>query len=50
MDAVLHYCENNNLDTGAINTLINKSLKEKLKLEAENLNLIQKSDTGKLPI
>ena len=50
MDAVLHYCENNNLDTGSINTLINKSLKEKLKLEAENLNLIQKSDTGKLPI
>ena len=50
MDAVLHYCENNNLDTGSINTLINKSLKEKLKLEAENLKLIQKSDTGKLPI
>ena len=50
MDAVLHYCENNDLDTGSINTLINKSLKEKLKLEAENLNLIQKSDTGKLPI
>ena len=27
MDAVLNYCEDNNLDSGSINTLINKSLK-----------------------
>jgi KaiC/GvpD/RAD55 family RecA-like ATPase len=30
MDAVLNYCEDNNLDSGSINTLINKSLKEKI--------------------
>lgn len=50
MDAVLHYCEQNGLDTGTINSLINKSLKEKLKIEAEDLNLVQKSTTGKLPL
>ena len=49
MDAVLNYCEDNDIDT-ATRTLINKSLKEKIKIEAENLNLVEKSSTAILPI
>ncbi len=34
LDAVLHYCENNDIDTASVGPLINKSLKEKIKAEA----------------
>jgi len=50
MDAVLSYCEDNDIDTATIGPLINKSLKEKIKIEAENLNLVEKSSTAILPI
>jgi hypoxanthine-guanine phosphoribosyltransferase len=50
MEAVLKYCEENELDTGTVSSLINKSLKEKIQIEAENLNLLEKSNTSKLPI
>ena len=50
MDAVLNYCEDNDIDTATIGPLINKSLKEKLQLEAEKLNLIEKSSTATLPL
>ena len=50
LDAVLHYCENNDIDTASVGPLINKSLKEKLQLEAEKLNLIEKSSTATLPL
>ena len=50
LDAVLHYCENNDIDTASVGSLINKPLKEKIKAEAEKLNLVEKSTTGVLPI
>ena len=50
MDAVLKYCEDNDIDTATIGPLVNKSLKEKLQLEAEKLNLIEKSSTATLPL
>ena len=50
MDAVLKYCEDNDIDTASVGPLINKSLKEKLQLEAEKLNLIEKSSTATLPL
>ena len=50
MEAVLKYCEENEIDTGSVSSLINKSLKEKIQIEAENLNLLEKSNTSKLPI
>ena len=31
MDAVLKYCEENDIDTASVGPLINKSLKEKIK-------------------
>jgi hypothetical protein len=50
LDAVLHYCEDNDIDTASVGPLINKSLKEKIKAEAEKLNLVERSSTAILPI
>ena len=50
LDAVLHYCEKNDIDTATIGPLINKSLKEKIKAEAAKLNLVERSSTAVLPI
>ena len=50
IDAVLHYCELNELDPEYLGSIISKNpaLKEKLALEAEDLNFIQKTD--RLPL
>jgi len=50
MDAVLWYCEKNELDTGTIGPMINKSLKEKIKIEAQEKNMVKFPKTGKLPL
>jgi len=50
MEAVINYCEEHEIDTSSVGSLINKSLKEKIKLEAEKLNLVERSSTGVLPI
>ena len=50
MDAVIKFCEENDIDTATVGPLINKSLKEKIQLEAEKLNLVEKSSTATLPI
>ncbi len=50
MDAVMHYCQENNLEVDFVGEIIakNPSLKEKIAVEAEDLNLIKK--TARLPI
>jgi len=50
MDAVIWYCENNDIDTGTVAPMINKSLKEKIKIEAQEKNMVKFPKTGKLPI
>jgi hypothetical protein len=50
LDAVLKYCDENDIDTSTVGPLINKSLKEKIQIEAEKLNLVEKSITSVLPI
>ena len=50
MDAILKFCEDNEIDPSSVGSLINKSLKEKIQLEAEKLNLIEKSSTATLPL
>ena len=50
MDAILKFCEDNDIDPSSVGSLINKSLKEKIQLEAEKLNLIEKSSTATLPL
>jgi hypothetical protein len=48
MDAILRYCEENEIDTGTVAPLLTKTLKDKITIEAQNLNYIPK--TGQLPI
>ena len=50
MDAVIWYCDENGLDPSQVSSLISKSLKEKIKAEAEKLNLVERSSTAVLPI
>jgi hypothetical protein len=50
IDATILYCEENNIDTGTISNLINKSLKEKIQIEAEEKKLLKISSNAKLPI
>ena len=42
MDAILHYCDENKIDPAEVGRYISKSLKEKITIEAQCLNLIDK--------
>jgi cell division ATPase FtsA len=42
IDAILEYCEKNEIDPKEISALINQSLKEKLEMEYEALNYLPK--------
>jgi len=48
MDAILYYCDKNIIDPAEVGRYISKSLKEKITIEAQGLNLIEKG--GKLPL
>ena len=50
MDAVLWYCEQNELDPSQVSSLISKSLKEKIQLEATNLRMLKIPKCGMLPV
>lgn len=50
MEAILDYCEKNQLEHEVAAKLVSFSLKAKLQIEAENLNFLPKSNTSKLPI
>jgi len=50
MDAVVWYCDNNDIDTSTVGPMINKSLKEKIKIEAQERNMVKFPKSGKLPL
>lgn len=50
MDAIVYFCDKHEVDPATIGPMVNKSLKEKIQIEAENLRLIKKSSSGVLPI
>ena len=50
MDAIIHLCEEKDLDPGPVNSFINKQIKEKLKVEAMNLNMLNIPKQGSLPV
>jgi len=50
MDAIIHLCELKDLDPGRVNSFINKQIKEKLKVEAINLRLLNIPKPGSLPV
>ena len=50
IDAIIHFCEQNNIDIESVPKLISKPLKEKIKYEAQELNFLKRSSRAKLPL
>jgi len=50
IDAIIFFCEKNNIDIESVPKLISKPLKEKLKGEAMELNLLKRTSHAKLPL
>ena len=50
IDAIIHYCEQNEIDVESVPKLISKPLKEKLKWEATELNYLKRTTRAKLPL
>ena len=50
MDAIIWYCEQNQLEVESVGRLISKALKEKIQVEAAKANLIKVEKTGELPV
>ena len=50
IDAIVHYCEVNELEVESVTKLVSKSLKERLKWDAIRLNFMKKTSRAKLPI
>jgi hypothetical protein len=48
IDAIVHFCEQNNIDVESVPKLISKPLKEKIKYEATELNFLKKTSRAKL--
>ena len=48
MDAVLHYAQMSEIEPEAMGKMLNQSIKDKIEVEAQNLNMLKK--TAKLPI
>ena len=50
IEAIIHYCESNNIEVETTTRLISKSLKEKIKAEALNANMLKVKKGGTLPV
>jgi ATP-dependent Clp protease ATP-binding subunit ClpA len=50
IDAIVHYCEVNELEVDSITKLVSKPLKERLKWDAIRLNFMKKTSRAKLPL
>ena len=50
IDAIVLYCEENNIEIESVNKLISKPLKDKIKFVATELNYLKKTSRGKLPL
>jgi hypothetical protein len=48
IDAIVHYCETNEIEVESVPKLISKPLKEKLKYDAQKLNYMKKTSRAKL--
>jgi hypothetical protein len=48
IDAIIFFCEENNIDVESVPKLISKPLKEKIRYEAMELNFLKKTSRAKL--
>ena len=50
IDAIVQYCDTNNIEVESVSKLISKPLKERLKWDATRLNFMKATSKAKLPI
>ena len=50
IDAIVQYCEENEIELESVGKLVSKPLKEKIKFVATELNYMKKTSRGKLPL
>jgi hypothetical protein len=50
IEAIVLFCEENNIEVDSITKLISKPLKEKLKRDAIDLNFMKKTTRARLPL
>ena len=50
IDAIILFCEQNNIDVESVPKLISNPLKEKIKYEAQELNFLKRTSRAKLPV
>ena len=50
IDAIVSYCEIENIELDTISKLVSKPLKEKIKCDATELNFLKKTTKAKLPL
>jgi len=50
IEAIVQYCEENNLEIESVPKLLSKPLKERIRCEAIQLNCLRKSSKAKLPL
>ena len=50
IDAIVHYCELNELEVESVTKLVSKPLKEKLKWDATRLNFMKRTSRARLPL
>tara|TARA_B100000035_G_C20734526_1_gene436980 strand:+ start:86 stop:304 length:219 start_codon:yes stop_codon:yes gene_type:complete len=50
IDAIVLYCEENNLEVESASKLLTKNLKEKIAHQAREANLLKEKRSGTLPI
>lgn len=48
IDAIVHFCEQNNIELDSVPKLISKPLKDKIKCEAMELNFLKRTSRAKL--
>ena len=50
IDAIVQYCDDNEIEIESVGKLISKPLKEKIKYVATELNYMKKTSKAKLPL
>lgn len=50
IEAVVTYCDENDIELETVSKLISKPLKEKIKYQAQSLNYMKKTSRGILPL
>jgi hypothetical protein len=45
IEAIVDYCEDNDLDVEAVSKMVSSNMKEKIQYEAENLNMMPRTST-----